>query len=107
MGKFVIEPIYNGEFHFKLVTDTGQTILVSEEYSTKIAASRMIKFVKSNVAIEEMLMKLTSCRGEPYFIMVSDGLRIGTSEMYESEAERDRGMSAVKRYAPDAEVEEC
>ncbi|MGI2336641.1 MAG: YegP family protein [Dehalogenimonas sp.] len=49
-GKFVINMDKAGEFRFKLVATNGQTIAVSEGYTTKASAMNGIKSVQENAA---------------------------------------------------------
>lgn len=49
-AKFEINKDVAGEFRFKLVAENGQTIAVSEGYSTKDNALNGIKSVKQNAA---------------------------------------------------------
>ncbi|PWV56343.1 YegP family protein [Chitinophaga sp. S165] len=102
MGKLVIIPSQNKEYRFKLVDDNGQTVIVSESYATKIAASRASNSFRSDAVVDDQFVKLTSSDGKPYFILISGCVTLATSQMYESEAERDNAIAAVKRYAPDA-----
>ncbi|MFF5208989.1 YegP family protein [Streptosporangium sp. NPDC000396] len=49
-GKFVITRDTRGEFRFKLVAGNGQTIAVSEAYSTKVACMNGIESVRKHAA---------------------------------------------------------
>ncbi|WP_327090125.1 YegP family protein [Nonomuraea sp. NBC_01738] len=49
-GKFVIHKDKRGEFRFKLVAANGQTIAVSEGYSTKAACVNGVESVRKNAA---------------------------------------------------------
>jgi uncharacterized protein YegP (UPF0339 family) len=49
-GKFVLSTDKRGEFRFKLVAGNGQTIAVSQGYSTKDAALNGIDSVRANAA---------------------------------------------------------
>lgn len=107
MGKFVITISRNGEYRFKLVADNGQIVLVSEGYSSKAGLLNGISSVKSNALIEERFEKATSSNGKAYFnLKASNGMVIGTSEMYESQSGRDNGIAEVKKNAPGADVED-
>jgi uncharacterized protein YegP (UPF0339 family) len=46
MGKFVVSTRKNGEYQFSLKADNGQTILSSEEYSSKAGCMNGIESVK-------------------------------------------------------------
>jgi uncharacterized protein YegP (UPF0339 family) len=49
-AKFELNKDVAGEFRFKLVAENGQTIAVSQGYSTKESALNGIKSVKQNAA---------------------------------------------------------
>lgn len=107
MGKFVITKRANGEFQFNLKAGNGQTILTSEGYSTKSAASNGIESVKTNSKDDSRYDKKESSNGKFYFTLkASNGQIIGSSEMYESASGRDNGIESVKTNAPDAETDD-
>ena len=47
-GKFIITKDRRGEFRFKLVATNGQTIAVSEGYTTKAACLNGVESVRKN-----------------------------------------------------------
>lgn len=103
MGKFVITKRKNDEFQFNLKAGNGQTILSSEGYSSKGACENGIASVKSNATDDAKFERKTSTDGKPYFnLKAGNGQVIGTSEMYESTASRDKGIESVKTNAPSA-----
>jgi len=107
MGKFVITKRNNGEFQFNLKAGNGQTILSSEGYSSKSAASNGIESVKTNSKDDSKFDKKESSNGKHYFTLkASNGQVIGSSEMYESASGRDNGIESVKTNAPDAEIDD-
>ncbi|TCC88504.1 DUF1508 domain-containing protein [Pedobacter frigiditerrae] len=107
MGKFVITKRKNGEFQFNLKAGNGQVILASEGYKTKASCENGISSVSNNAADLDKYERNTSKNGKAYFnLKASNGQIIGTSEMYESEAARDKGIESVKNNAPDATIED-
>lgn len=107
MGKFVITKRSNGEFQFSLKAGNGQTILVSEGYTTKAACLNGIESVKTNSQDDSKFDKRESSNGKPYFnLKASNGQVIGSSEMYESSSARDNGVISVKVNAPDSTVDD-
>lgn len=107
MGKFVITTRKNGEFQFNLRAVNGQVILVSEGYTSKSACENGINSVKKNAADLNRFERKTSTNGKPYFTLkATNGQVIGTSELYESEASRDKGIESVKNNAPEAPIED-
>lgn len=107
MGKFVITKRANGEFQFNLKAGNGQTILSSEGYSTKAAATNGIESVKTNSQDDSRYEKKESSNGKAYFTLkAGNGQIIGSSEMYESTSGRDSGIASVKTNAPDAATDD-
>jgi hypothetical protein len=107
MGKFVVTKRANGEFRFNLKAGNGQTILTSEAYSSKSAASNGIESVKTNSQDDSKFEKKESSNGKFYFsLKASNGQIIGSSEMYESASGRDNGIESVKTNARDAETDD-
>jgi uncharacterized protein len=49
-GKFVITKDKRGEFRFKLVATNGQTIAISEGYTTKAACVNGVESVRKHAA---------------------------------------------------------
>ena len=107
MGKFEITKRKNGEFQFNLKAGNGQVILTSEGYTTKSNCTNGVESVKRNSQDDSKFDKKTASNGKAYFnLKATNGQIIGTSQMYESEASRDKGIASVKTNAPDAEVVE-
>lgn len=105
MGTFVLKTGKNGEFYFNLKAGNGQVILSSEGYSSEAARQNGITSVRQNAVIDERYDRKTASNGKPYFsLKAGNGQIIGNSELYESEAARENGITSVKKNAPDAEV---
>ena len=108
MGKFVISKRSNGEFQFNLKADNGQTILSSEGYAAKASCLNGVESVKKHAPDEANYEKKTSSNGKAYFnLKATNGQVIGTSEMYESESNRDGGIESVKKNAPGADTQDA
>lgn len=107
MGKFFISTRKNGEFQFNLKAANGQVILASEGYSSLKACENGIESVKKNAPEGGGLYdRKTASNGKFYFnLKAGNGQVIGISEMYESEASRENGITSVMKNAPDAPVE--
>ena len=106
-GKFELYKDKAGEYRFRLKASNGQTILASEGYKDKSGASNGIESVKKNAASAERFEKKTSTSGKPYFVLKAGNHQvIGNSEMYDSEAARDNGISSVMNHAPGASTED-
>jgi uncharacterized protein len=90
------------QFRFILTAGNGQTILHSEQYTTKTACMGGIDSVKNNSQTESRYDLLTAANGKLYFnLMATNGQVIGTSQMYESEDGRANGIKSVMENAAD------
>ena len=106
MAKFIISRRTNFEWQFKLLADNGQIILLSEGYTTRTSCEAAVASVKSNALSDNNYIRKTSVNMKYYFVLKAlNGEIIGTSELYESQAGRENGISAVKKYAPSAWLE--
>jgi uncharacterized protein YegP (UPF0339 family) len=106
-AKFVISQGASGQFRFALKAGNGETILGSENYTTKAAAENGIASVKTNAPIDERYERKVAKNGEPMFnLKAANGQVIGTSETYSSTTARDNGIASVKANAPTATTED-
>jgi len=107
MGKFVISTRKNGEFQFNLKAGNGEVILSSEGYTAKASCLNGVESVKKNAPDDNRYDRKEAKNGKHYFnLKASNGQIIGSSEMYESAAGRDKGIESVKRNAPDATTDD-
>lgn len=107
MGKFVISTRSNREYQFNLKADNGQIILTSDGYLTKAACLNGIESVRKNSQDDSKYDRKTSTNRKFYFnLSAMNGQVIGTSEMYETESDRDNGITAVKSSALQAIVDD-
>ena len=107
MGKFVITTRKNGEFQFNLKAGNGEVILASEGYTAKPSCLNGIESVKKNASEDKRYERKEAKNGKFFFnLKAGNGQVIGTSEMYESAAGRDKGIESVKRNAPDASTDD-
>ena len=67
MGKFVITKRINGEFQFNLKAGNGQTVLISEGYTTKTACLNGIESIKVDSQDDSKFDRRESSTGKPYF----------------------------------------
>lgn len=94
-----------GEYRFRLKASNGETILASEGYTSAAGRDNGIASVKENAPLDERYDRKTAKDGSPYFnLKAANGEVIGTSEMYSSEAARDKGIESVRNHAPVAEI---
>lgn len=107
-GKFELKESANGKYHFNLKAGNGQIILSSEMYETRAAAQAGIESVKKNSGNDARYERRTSTSGSPYFVLkASNGQEIGRSEMYNTAAAMENGITSVKTNGPDASIAEA
>jgi uncharacterized protein len=106
-GKFELKKSKNDKFYFSLLASNGQNILQSEMYESKASAQNGIESVKKNAADASRFEKLTSTKGEPYFVLKAGNHQvIGQSQMYASEKARDGGIDSCTNHAPSAATDD-
>lgn len=104
-AKFEVFTDKAGEYRFRLKAANGEIILASEGYKQKAGTEHGILSVKHNALDDAHYERKTTHAGKAMFnLKARNGEVIGTSEQYESEAGRDKGIEAVKKAAPDAAV---
>jgi uncharacterized protein YegP (UPF0339 family) len=104
-GKFEIYKDKAGEFRFTLKASNGQNILASEGYTAKPGCNNGIESVKKNAPLDERYQRKETKGGKFMFnLLAGNNQVIGTSQSYESEASRDKGVESVKNNAPNATV---
>lgn len=107
MGKFELSKRENGEFQFNLKAGNGEIILTSEGYTTKAACLNGVESVKKNGPLDGRYEKKEATNGKFFFnLKASNGQVIGTSQMYASEASRDKGIESVKKNSQDSDTVE-
>lgn len=97
-GVFEIKKARDGQFYFQLKSSTGDVILASEMYKQKASAQNGIASVQKNSTDDSKYSRLKSKNGKFFFTLKAANYQvIGSSEMYTSEANRDKGIEAVKK----------
>jgi len=105
-GYFKIEARPDGQFVFNLKMG-ADVILTSEAYTTKDGCINGIESVKKNAADDSRYRKTKTPDGRYRFALdAANGQAVGSSLHYDTEAARDDGIEAVKKAAPDAELED-
>jgi len=106
--KFQIDKDKAGEFRFNLFAVNGENILRSSEgYTSKQNCLKGIASVKANSPFDSRYLRKVATNGQPFFVLVAaNGEPLGMSELYSSAYNRDQGIEAVKRDAPEAPVED-
>ncbi|MEE1946349.1 YegP family protein [Pedobacter sp. KR3-3] len=103
MGKFIITKRKNGEFQFNLEATNGQVILTSEGYVAKSSCKAGIDSVKTNAPLDARYAREIAKNDKYYFnLKAGNGEVIGTSQMYASVYNREKGIESVKANAPEA-----
>ncbi|MCK4790852.1 MAG: YegP family protein [Desulfobacteraceae bacterium] len=105
--KFQIFVGTNDQFYFRLIAANGEKILGSEGYTAKLSCQNGTASVKVNAPLDQRYQRKTASNGQFYFTLIAaNNEPIGNSEMYTTEDARDNGIEAVKKTAPDANVED-
>jgi len=105
-GYFKVSTRPDGQYTFTLKAGS-EVLLTSEAYSTRAACINGVESVKKNAADDDRYRRTTAADGRFRFgLAAANGQAIGASEYYDTEAAREEGIEAVKKSAPDAEVEE-
>lgn len=105
-GYYELKPS-GDHFVFNLKAGNHEPILSSQRYASKASAQKGIASVQKN-GVEAIRFKpLTAKNGAPYFTLVAaNGEIIGTSEMYSTEAARDKGIASVQNNAATTVIKE-
>ncbi|HLV66005.1 MAG TPA: YegP family protein [Polyangiaceae bacterium] len=103
---FSLKRSKDGQYYFNLHAANNEIILTSRRYRMRGVAVNAIVMVKDNALVDQHYERLPT-GDQHYFVLRSgDGQILGTSERYTTRAARDKGIEAVKRCAPEAEIRE-
>lgn len=106
MGKFVISRRSNDAYQFNLTAVNHQIILTSQGYSTLDACKNGVESVMKNGLLDAQFERKESKDGKAYFnLKATNGQIIGSSEMYESKAAMENGITSVKENVVSATIE--
>lgn len=106
-GWYELSKSENGQFRFVLKAGNAETILTSEQYTTKAAALNGIASIQKNAAEEEQYDKKESSNGKFYFNLKAKNHQIiGTSQMYAAAASRDKGIASVQNNGPTEKIKD-
>jgi uncharacterized protein YegP (UPF0339 family) len=104
-GFYELKSTSSGQASFVLKADNDRVILRSESYTSVAAAEKGIASVRTNSVIADRFEIAIAKDGSPYFnLKGANGEIIGTSQMYKSEAARDKGIESVKTNGPTTTV---
>jgi uncharacterized protein len=105
--KYLIKRSINSQYYWVLHSVNGEALIKSEMYTTKDACKNGIASSKICIADSNFQRKTSSNGWQYYFNQTANNYQVlGTSEMYNSVQARDNGINAVKRDAPNANVED-
>ncbi len=106
-GYYKVKQTAAGQWMFNLRAGNHEVILTSETYAAKQGALDGIASVRANGPNASAFTKKVSTAGEPYFVLLAaNGQVIGKSEMYNSEASRDKGIASVMRNCVSEKIAE-
>lgn len=106
-AKFVIAKSRNEKFFFNLKAANGEVILTSQMYESKAKALDGVSSTKANAWMDERYERKTASDHEHYFdLKAANHQVIERSEMYHSASALEEGISAVKKVAATALIEE-
>ncbi len=98
VGKYVISKARSGENYFNLKATNGQIILTSVMYPTMTDCSNGILATQGNCLDDNMFDRKISSNNKHFFnLKAPDGSIVGKSEIYESQANMEKGIASVKR----------
>lgn len=84
-------------FHFNLVAQNGETVLSSENYSSKAAAWNGAFAVQDAAALEDSFAIKTAADGRFYFTLTAEnGQVVGMSQLYTAKSSATAGIASVK-----------
>ena len=90
-----------GQFFFNFLTNDDKVILKSEAYNSREACDNGKKSVRKNAGNEDRYDRLTSSDNRFYFnLKAANGEIIGTSVLFDTEAERENAIKLLKGLTP-------
>lgn len=106
-GWYELSQANDGQYRFVLKAGNAETILTSELYKAKASAQNGIESVQKNSVDDARFERLVAKNGKPYFnLKAANHQIIGTSQLYASEASRDKGVESVKNNGPTTQVKD-
>jgi uncharacterized protein len=106
-GWFELTKTPKAQFKFVLKAANGEVILSSETYTSKAAAQNGIASVQKNSADAARFEKKEAKNGQFFFnLKAANHQVIGTSQMYDTEAARDKGLASVSKNGSTTTIKE-
>ena len=95
-GWYEIKKSKNGQYNFNLKARNTETILSSQQYTTKTGCKRGIVSVQSNSNNKEGYERKEAKNGKHYFVLKAKNHQvIGKSQMYASASGVGNGIKSV------------
>ena len=103
----VFKSTANYQYFYRLKARNGENILNGEGYTTKQSCLSAIASVKINAPYDSRYERRVANNGQYYFVLkAGNGEVIGIGETYTTIQNRENGIEAVKRDAPNAPIED-
>jgi hypothetical protein len=104
-GKFETFTGIDGKFYFHMIAGNGEKVLQSQGYTSAGGAANGISSVRKNGTIDAQFHILEAADGQWYFdLLAGNGQTIATSELYVSQYNAQRAVSAVETLVAAANV---
>ena len=102
-GKYFLHPAGTAQFHWALRAGNGETILTSQLYGSMQGAEAGIQSCRTHSTDDARFLRMSTLDQKSYFVLTdADGGKIGTSEMYQTETKRNKGIATCKADAASA-----
>ncbi len=106
-GWYELDKNDKGQFSFVLKAGNSEVILRSEQYEAKSSATNGIASVQKNSGNDASYDRKVATNGKSYFnLKAANHQIIGTSQMYASEASRDKGIESVKTNGSSTKIKD-
>ncbi len=95
-GWFEVKKATNDQLYFNLKAGNAETILSSEQYTSRAACNNGIASVQSNSRDDANYERKDAKNGKPYFVLKAKNHQvIGKSQMYKSASGMENGIKSV------------
>lgn len=107
MSKFQVFQGCNRKFYFRMKSAEQETLFVSNGFRTKAGAMRGIASLMHHARYQTSYYRRLNSNYKYYFVLKSrDGLVLGTSQLYDTRSEREKGMESVKQASQTCRVDD-
>ena len=106
-GWYEIKKAKNGQYNFNLKARNTETILSSQQYTTKTGCKRGITSVQLNSANKDGYERKEAKNGKHYFVLKAKNHQIiGKSQMYSSASGITNGIKSVMSNGATATIKD-